>query len=75
MEELGELSQALIKGFMKELPQEAADNLYVSLGTILTLDQIGADGCKFVIKKNDKKRPDNYIKSGMGKFIQQHEEK
>ena len=60
MEELGELSGAINKGRLEEIPKEAADVLYVALGTIAVLDDVGASGCLEVAKKNDRKTAELY---------------
>jgi len=72
-EEIGELCDAVNKFKFPELADEAADVLYVAIGTILSLGNLGCIGCNNVIEKNDGKNPFEYAKSRSGKVIKENE--
>ena len=68
-EELGELSSAVNKEEFEEIFGEAADVLYIALGTILVSSGYGTNACKAVVQKNVKKTKDTHRLSDSGKVI------
>ncbi|MEK6860818.1 MAG: nucleoside triphosphate pyrophosphohydrolase family protein [Nanoarchaeota archaeon] len=69
MEELGEFSQAVSKGRWFDAVHEAADVLYVALGTVLSLGESGNAACKFVSEKNYNKTSLNSKIGVSGKVV------
>jgi NTP pyrophosphatase (non-canonical NTP hydrolase) len=68
-EELGELSSAVNKEEFEDIFGEAADVLYVALGTILVSSGYGTNACKTIVQKNLKKTTDTHRMSESGKVI------
>lgn len=68
-EEFGELCRAINKGWPDETFLEAADVLYVALGSILTGSEDAIKACDETVEKNGKKTPDNSMFSKTGKII------
>lgn len=68
-EEVGELCRALNKGLLDEIYLEAADVLYIALGTILSASNFGVDACWQIIGKNNEKTHENYWYSSVGKIV------
>ena len=69
IEEIGELSRALNKGLFENAFEEAADILYIALGTIVSSGGYGIDACQIVAEKNNNKTLDNTKLSAIGKVI------
>ena len=69
-EELGELSRAISEIATSDIYEEAADVLYIALGTIAVFSGYGINACNQVIGKNQKKALDSlYIKNQEGKVV------
>lgn len=68
-EEVGELCRALNKGMIDNAFEEAADALYIALGTIVSSSYFGLEACKQVAEKNNNKTPDNCTFSATGKIV------
>lgn len=68
-EEYGELCRAINKGWPEETFLEAADVLYVALGTLVSGSEDAVKACYETAAKNNKKTPENSVFSKTGKII------
>jgi NTP pyrophosphatase (non-canonical NTP hydrolase) len=69
MEEVNELQEAVDLDEKDNAFEEAADVLYVALGTILVYDKFGYYGCQKVIVKNNNKTLGSHAIDENGKIV------
>ena len=70
MEETGEHAKELNQGCLEQAADEMADVAFVAMGTLLELDSLGADACRQVADKNDKKTLKTHmVEASSGKLI------
>lgn len=68
-EELGEMSRAYMREGWDQTNEEAADLLYIALGTVLFLGGDGAEKTQDVIEKNAKKTSKTHTVNTAGKVV------
>ena len=69
IEELGELTKAYMREGSEQVNEEAADLLYIALGTLLFLGEEGAVKAQAVISKNAQKTNKTHAVNSTGKVV------
>ena len=70
IEESGEHSRELNQGNLRNASEELADVAFVAMGTLLELNELGAQACQTVAAKNNGKTQEtHYFDAGSGKLI------
>ena len=70
MEETGEHARELNQGNLDRAAEEMADVAFVAMGTLLEMDANGADACRNVANKNDKKTLHTHmVEPSSGKLV------
>lgn len=70
VEESGEHSKELNQGNLVDASDELADVAFVAMGTLLELNELGANACQTVAAKNDRKTQETHdFDSGSGKLV------
>lgn len=60
VEESGEHSKELNQGNLRDASEELADVVFVAMGTLLELSDMGAQACQTVAAKNDRKTQETH---------------
>ena len=76
MEETGEHARELNQANLDRAADEMADVAFVAMGTLLEMDATGADACRNVANKNDKKTLYTHmVKPSSGKLVRRTQPK
>ena len=74
MEETGEHARELNQGRLDLAADEMADVAFVAIGTLLEMDALGAEACRGVANKNDKKTAlTHMVEPSSGKLVRRTE--
>lgn len=70
IEEAGEHAKEVNQGNLEQAAHEMADVAFVAMGTLLEMASLGADSCRQVADKNDKKTPKTHmVEASSGKLL------